>query len=261
MFVRTSATAVMIAILVAIVYITPVQYSVIFMSIVTFLAICELLRTSQNKIVRKSILPVAFLGALTPIMLYMDSFTLIVNVFSVVFIVLLYLIYHEKMDFNDVSFLIAALIVLPSAINSLTYIFFMQNGKILILIPMIAAWGSDVFAYLFGRTFGRHKLAPSISPNKTIEGSLGGMFGGAVGMLIFGYFTQNFIVIPWIILVIMGVFGAIVGQMGDLFFSMIKRQAGIKDYSKLIPGHGGILDRFDSVIFTAPLALAFLMLI
>lgn len=259
--VRFYASTVMVIALIVVVYILPIEFFIFSMCVITFLAIRELLNISKNKIVSKYSILLAIIGSFTPVAIYTQKFAMLLMIFSIVFSVFLYLKNHENLNFNDVSFILLATIVLPNALNSITSMFLIEHGKILILIPMICAWASDIFAYLVGRKLGKTKLAPTISPNKTVEGSIGGILGAVFGMLFFGIFTQNLIEISPIFLILCGALGSIFGQMGDLFFSMIKRQADIKDYSNLIPGHGGILDRFDSVIFTAPIALAILNLI
>jgi phosphatidate cytidylyltransferase len=111
----------------------------------------------------------------------------------------------------------------------------------------VISFSTDVFAYLTGKLFGKKKLAPKISPNKTIEGSLGELIFCTTISALFAFLTGlDVIYVTWI-----GALGSIVAQCGDLFASSIKRYCGIKDFGKLIPGHGGILDRFDSVMFVA----------
>ena len=125
------------------------------------------------------------------------------------------------------------------------------------------AFLSDTGAYFAGRAFGQHKLAPVISPNKTIEGAVGGVLGATVGMVIYALVLDLFfrdIQVSYVYAIIYGILGSLAAVFGDLCFSAVKRQAGIKDYSNLIPGHGGILDRFDSVILAAPLMEALLVL-
>ena len=114
---------------------------------------------------------------------------------------------------------------------------------------------TDTLAHFAGMLFGKHKLAPKVSPKKTREGAVGGLEGGMVGMIIFRivFFlvTEVQLNIGWCVL--LGLVGAAMGQLGDLSFSAIKREYGIKDYGRLLPGHGGVLDRFDSVILAAPI--------
>jgi phosphatidate cytidylyltransferase len=107
---------------------------------------------------------------------------------------------------------------------------------------------TDTFAYFSGYLFGKHKLIPNVSPKKTIEGSIGGILGSTICCLIFGYIFK----LDMALMIVMGIIGSIIAQIGDLFASSIKRYVGIKDYGNLIPGHGGVLDRFDSVILVAP---------
>ena len=121
-------------------------------------------------------------------------------------------------------------------------------GKIYVWLIFIIAFATDTCAYFTGYAFGKHKLIPKVSPKKTIEGSIGGILGSTLICLAFGYYFN----IDLKVIVILGFLGSIVAQVGDLFASSIKRYVGIKDYGKLIPGHGGILDRFDSVILVAP---------
>lgn len=122
-------------------------------------------------------------------------------------------------------------------------------------LPFVVSWSSDSLAYLTGLAIGKHKLAPAISPKKTVEGSVGGLAGGMLGCFIFGLFFMPEHIFP---LTLMGLTGSLVSQLGDLTASLIKRKVGIKDFGKIFPGHGGILDRFDSILFAGPLVYVFL---
>lgn len=123
------------------------------------------------------------------------------------------------------------------------------SASILVWLIVLSAFGSDVCAYFTGMAIGRHKLCPKISPKKTIEGAIGGVIGSILFCGIFGFFFANQYFVHSLAI---GAIGAVISQCGDLTASVFKRKMGIKDYGNLIPGHGGILDRFDSVLFTAP---------
>lgn len=123
---------------------------------------------------------------------------------------------------------------------------------------VLCAFGTDIFAYFAGYLFGRHKLCPKISPRKTIEGAIGGILGSLILCTFFGYLIFGESIIHFIVI---GVLGSIMAQLGDLTASIFKRKMGIKDYGNLIPGHGGILDRFDSVLFTAPFVYYYVVLV
>jgi len=128
----------------------------------------------------------------------------------------------------------------------------------------ISSWVCDSCAYLTGMLIGKHKMTPKLSPKKSIEGAIGGMIGSALAGGLFGYFVVEKVVqeqrITWVFAVI-GAVGAMISQIGDLAASAIKRNYEIKDYGHLIPGHGGIMDRFDSVIFTAPMIYGLALLL
>lgn len=137
-----------------------------------------------------------------------------------------------------------------------------ENGKLLVWYILFAAWGTDTFAYLIGVKFGKHKFS-EISPKKSIEGCIGGTLGAVIFILIYTvilntYFGMN---INYFGITIIGVILSLIGQVGDFSASTIKRYVGIKDFSNLLPGHGGMLDRIDSIIFIAPFAYFLLMLI
>ena len=140
---------------------------------------------------------------------------------------------------------------------------FQYDAIYFILLILCFAWGGDTFAYFAGRAFGKHKLAPVVSPNKTVEGAIGGICGsmliGVIATVIYGMlsgryaaFTVEVTVRHYLVVVGMGAIASVLGILGDLFASAVKRQAGIKDYGTIFPGHGGIMDRFDSVMFIAP---------
>ena len=147
------------------------------------------------------------------------------------------------------------------AFSSMVLLRFMDNGAYLFLLPFIGAWVSDTFAYFTGRFFGRHKLAPIISPKKTVEGSIGGIVFDVAVFALYGVILSAKGLTPnYPALCLAGLFVSILSQIGDLALSLVKREYGIKDYGKLFPGHGGVLDRFDSVIATAPVILILSML-
>ncbi len=134
----------------------------------------------------------------------------------------------------------------------------LEGGIALIFFVFLVTWASDTAAYYVGSSFGRHKLAPQISPGKTFEGAIGGLAGSVVMAVIakFGF-------VPWLDLVdslVIGLLFGSIGQAGDLFESSLKRHAGVKDSGTLLPGHGGLLDRVDSLIFTSPAFYYYVML-
>lgn len=131
-----------------------------------------------------------------------------------------------------------------------------RHGEWLVWLIYISSWGSDTCAYVVGRLFGKRKLAPVLSPKKSIEGAVGGVVGAALLGLLYGYLMirikgETEAILP--LFTVIGGIGSMISQIGDLAASGIKRNFDIKDYGKLIPGHGGILDRFDSMIMTAPI--------
>lgn len=160
----------------------------------------------------------------------------------------------RALTFTDMSAVFVAGLAIPLALSCLLRLRMMPYGGGMVLIPLVAAFCSDSAALFTGMACGKHKLAPQVSPKKTVEGAIGGLVGGIVGMVIFRivffFCTVHSLNILWCML--LGLVGAVMGQLGDLSFSAIKRQCGIKDYGRLLPGHGGVLDRFDSVIFAAP---------
>lgn len=134
-----------------------------------------------------------------------------------------------------------------------------NHGFYCLLFAVLSGCVTDVFAYIFGKKLGRHKLCPVISPKKTVEGSLGGIAGAVAILLLVGRILEkaDILQINYPILALYAVVSSVIGQFGDLSMSAVKRCLGVKDYGTLFPGHGGILDRFDSLLFIAPFTLLF----
>ena len=164
----------------------------------------------------------------------------------------------KTLNVADAGLLIAMFIFANAGFTSLIYIRNVAaNGKYLVFLPFMVAWITDSFAYFTGRFLGKHKLIPAVSPKKTIEGAIGGTIGGAITVIIFAWVVSTFfkpdggegvIQANYLAFAIFGLFIPIFGQIGDLMMSVIKRNYGIKDYGKFFPGHGGMLDRFDSAL-------------
>ena len=161
-----------------------------------------------------------------------------------------------KLPFEKIAVCYAAGMLIPYLLSSIARIHGAEHGRFFILIPFVLAFLSDTGAYFVGCAFGKHKLAPTISPKKSIEGVVGGVLGAILGMLVYCLVLQLAFgfEINYIVALVYGAVGSLCGVFGDLCFSVIKRQTGIKDYGNLMPGHGGVLDRFDSMIVVGPLA-------
>ena len=161
----------------------------------------------------------------------------------------------DELTFPDLCAVAVSGLVIPLALSCLVRLRMLDYGAGLVLIPLVSAFMSDALALFGGMLLGKTKLAPRVSPKKTREGAVSGLVGGMVGMILYRIFfflcTEVQLHLGWCVL--LGLVGAALGQLGDLSFSCVKRQCGIKDYGRLLPGHGGVLDRFDSVIFAAPM--------
>jgi phosphatidate cytidylyltransferase len=147
----------------------------------------------------------------------------------------------------------------PATMHFGSHAFEVPSGGLLLLLPLLVTWASDIGAYAFGRTFGRNKLIPSVSPGKTVEGALGGLIASVIVAWLYsryllrpdahlGFRREPFGIIAF------GALISIAAQIGDLAESLIKREGGVKDSSRIIPGHGGVLDRVDSLLFVLPIA-------
>lgn len=203
--------------------------------------------------------PFLFLSiAAAALMPYASRFNLqgaVIAIFLVGVVVLL-LRFHSKISFEKISFLVVSTLGVSLSFLSILLLRneYRTTGLIYILIIFGGAWFADTGAYFTGRFFGKHKLSPQISPKKTVEGAIGGVISNIllVDLMAYVYSKISAATVNYIELSVLAALVAFAGMAGDLIASVIKRQIGIKDYGNVIPGHGGIMDRFDSILFTAP---------
>ncbi len=177
-------------------------------------------------------------------------------------LVLLMLIFNKTITLSKIAITFSSIIYIPYLLSNIIYLRDAQNGEFYIWLVLVIAFLTDSCAYFVGKGLGKHKLCPVLSPNKTIEGAIGGTLGGGLSALLFGYIINRFFGAQAIYLniFILGLLGAVAAQLGDLTASCIKRQYNIKDYGNLFPGHGGVLDRIDSILFVAPVVYAYLII-
>ncbi|MGN0984318.1 MAG: phosphatidate cytidylyltransferase [Gemmiger sp.] len=209
-----------------------------------------LIMTSSSDAVRALVLPVSFLVVL------FYNVCLIASHSTLDFGKLAGFVYFGGVILFCFYSLIHLKRMLPFAVYQYDAVYF-------VLLTLCFAWGGDTAAYFAGRAFGKHKLAPIVSPHKTVEGAVGGVLGsmlaGVIVTLLYGLLSGRYLTLTievtlrhYLVLLVMGAIASVLGILGDLFASAVKRQVGIKDYGTIFPGHGGILDRFDSVMFIAP---------
>lgn len=162
---------------------------------------------------------------------------------------------NRHYDFDEAASLFTMTFYIVIGFDSILLIRDLEHGQYLFLLIFIGAFSTDIFAYFTGVLFGKHKLCPTISPKKTVEGAFGGVIFCILCFLLFGWITSKWFQITpnylWIALG--GLLTSILAQFGDLIFSSIKRKFAIKDFGNILPGHGGICDRFDSILAVAPI--------
>lgn len=227
--------------------------------ILSILGLFELFKVSRKKGVK----PLSLLAYVASIAYYvtLDNKYLSNNIYykylfaTIVMAVLLlmcFTVINTKYNYIDIAVTIFGFIYVPVFLGNIVLVNQMQYGKYLVWLIFISSWICDTGAYYAGRFLGKHKLAPKVSPNKTIEGSIGGLISSCLACGIFGIFIRSLNVnIDVIHFFLIGLICGFFCQFGDLMASSIKRYVGVKDFSNLIPGHGGILDRFDSILFAS----------
>ena len=177
------------------------------------------------------------LGAYTPVLLILLFYILFAGVVN-----------NSKITADKVLVAFALTFYVTVSFGALTVLF--HKNSVFFPLVFVGAWVTDTFAYFSGYFFGKHKLIPSVSPKKTVEGAIGGTLFASLGFVIVG-FIYGYSVKNILVLAVIGLAASVVSQFGDLAASLIKRHYGIKDYGKLFPGHGGVLDRFDSILAVA----------
>ncbi len=255
---RLIAAAVLVPLLLVVLYAAPKIVTVIALSLLCALSVVELLYNTGLVKHFRLVIYTVITAALVPVWCYFGmsrtwALAAVLLLFMLLFLEAM--LSGMKLRLEKIGLCFFSGLLIPFLLSSLVRILAPNGGRYVILIPFVVAFLSDSGAYFIGCRFGRHKLAPTVSPNKSVEGVFGGIAFSIIGMLLYCLVMQLAFqaTVNYVYALVYGVVGALVGVFGDLCFSVIKRQTGIKDYGNLIPGHGGVLDRFDSMLLVSPL--------
>ncbi|HHV51610.1 MAG TPA: phosphatidate cytidylyltransferase [Clostridiales bacterium] len=255
---RIIAGVIGIPLLVAIILLPPIALTVA-VSLISAVAVAELVTKTFTNNKSISVTSIIF-AAIIPFLSLSGSLLPVVIAFFVFLlaIVCLQIYNYETQQIEQTSFAFFMSSVFPASMAFLVLLRnFNEHGLFYVLLAIIIAWMSDIGAYFIGTFFGKHKLCPQISPKKTVEGLLGGIAVSVIGSVIAGIVYQNFFVketaevVIWQI-ALLALVSAPLSVLGDLFASLIKRQHHVKDFGNIIPGHGGVMDRFDSLLLVVP---------
>lgn len=263
---RLIVAAVCLPLLLILLLALPVVITVLVAGAICAFAAYELLRGTGLVKDARLLIYTGAIAFLVPVWTYCDMSYLAAVLGILAFTSVLFaelLISKGTLSFEKISLCVVGGILIPVLLSALVRIMMAEEGRTFVLLPFLLAFTSDSGAYFAGRYLGKHKLAPVLSPHKTVEGLFGGIVGTIVGMLIYCVILDLFFrfKVNYLFALSYSILGSLAATFGDLAFSAIKRQAGIKDYGNLIPGHGGVLDRLDSMTVVAPLTEALLLLI
>lgn len=251
------------AVLIAVLLLSETPVFSVSLSILAVIAAGEVLRVFELDKKYQLSVPAYIIAAVMPTLSYfmlrvfgLPEYKFIVALALVLFVFMIYLFVvavfmKGKLEFESLSAAFVLVMYITCCFSALSVIRYIGTaGLFNIGMVFIGAWISDIFAYFSGRLFGKHKLIPEISPKKTVEGSIGAIVCTMLFMLLYGWIVSLTaeLSVNYLVLAIAGPILSVVGQIGDLIASLVKRERGVKDYGTLLPGHGGIMDRFDSIL-------------
>ncbi|MDD3833019.1 MAG: phosphatidate cytidylyltransferase [Oscillospiraceae bacterium] len=249
-----------LALLLVLLVLPPITLT-IAVSLVCAAAMYELLIATHFEMHRSILVTSIIFSASVPFFKLLDTYlpVLIILFIYLSIMIFIQIITHKTQPIQCMSFAFFMSLVFPVAFSCITYLrtFSSRDGLFYVIIAIVMPWMCDMGAYFVGTFFGRHKLCPGISPKKTVEGLIGGLIVCVLSSLAAGMIYQNYFlkgtatVVLWQ-LGIAALIGAILSVLGDLFASLIKRQSSVKDFGNIMPGHGGVLDRFDSMLLSVP---------
>lgn len=243
----------------------------VFVALLDCIAVWEVFSAVKMTKRRPMLFAAMLVGAAMPFLSAFQSYIFVVCFAYIVFNFAYMIFHHETVKMEQIMLAGGLSIILSASFSSLCRLFDMgldgrygmneADGIFLLVLSCAVAWLADTGAYFTGVFFGKHKLCPKISPKKTVEGFVGGIVFDVLLSLLLSYGYQALFAgegrVNFSLVAIIAFFAAFAGTLGDLTASVLKRECGIKDYGKIMPGHGGVLDRFDSVFLTAPLTYLF----
>lgn len=242
------------------------SHTIVFAAVMSILSVVGVYEISKCVGQHKNLtltIPMYIIAALLPVMRkllikqsHFFSLAMIALFFMLIYCLTYVMLRKNQDKISDIITLYGLFVYVVGCFSSIVCVREMAGGKYIYLLIFLGAWVCDTFAYFTGKFFGKHKLIPEISPKKTIEGSVGGIVFTIGAFVLYGFIVnKNYgeeIELSYVLLVILGLAASVISQIGDLVASAVKRQYEIKDYGRLFPGHGGVLDRFDSVMLVAP---------
>lgn len=260
-WIRTLSGAGLVALLIASILFGNVTL-ILFSILVTLIGLYEFLSLEKLDFRIMSAITYIFTVAFFVFLgIFQDKYTFHLISIYIIVLAIIYVLKYPEFEPKEFKSVVFAFLYIAFMFSFVYRIRTLNQGEFYVWLVFIAAWGTDTMAYLTGMFFGKNKLSPVLSPKKSVEGAIGGIVGSMILTLIYmtvvinvfaNQFTVNRILILLCGIIAVGL-SSVVSQFGDLFASAFKRYHDIKDYGNILPGHGGVLDRFDSVLFTAPL--------
>ena len=267
-----TATVILLAVIPLIIFSEYIVYPIV-LSLLSLIAVYEILNViGAKKNYALSIPAYAYALAFPTVAFFVErgeARDFLALLAALLFVYMIYLMAVSvfskgKLPFFKMAEAFTAIVYITVSFTALSLIRYLERGVgvYYLVLVFLAAWVCDVFAYFVGSIFGKHKLIPDVSPKKTVEGAIGGIVFSAMAYPLYGFALDRFIEnmeVNYLFLALFGAVLAVVSQIGDLIASLIKREYGAKDYGKILPGHGGIMDRFDSILAISTVLLMLCM--